>query len=58
MNECSPVPEILLQLEICSFGKGIGHISNSTIPERSLLVQQRGLTSGVELSVKNICSNI
>lgn len=28
MNKCSPVPEILLQLQICSFGKGIGHSSN------------------------------
>ena len=57
-NECLPVPEILLQLEICSFGKGTDHSSKSNILERDLLVQQRALTSGVGISVKNTCSNI
>lgn len=36
MNECSPVPEILLQLKICFFG----HSPKSNVPERGLLVQR------------------
>lgn len=50
------MPEIPLKLEICPFGKDIGYSSKSNVSERDLLVQQRGLKSGVRLSVKKICS--
>ena len=50
------MPEIPLKLEICPFGKGIGYSSKSNVSERDLLVQQRGLKSGVRLSVKKIRS--
>lgn len=53
MDEYSPVSEILLQLEICSFVKGICQSSKSNVPERGLLVQ-KGLTSGFRLSQENM----